>query len=72
MTVFSIFKKIHSENPEGFSERKMALWLLTKFFIVLFSKTASLVTFLKGKVYHNSSLFDWSKEKVMGPRSYTE
>ena len=56
----------------GFPDHHMVVWPLTKFFSVLFSKTAIFGDFLGGEVYHNSSLFDWSKHKVIGPRSYTE
>jgi len=41
----------------GFPGHHMMIWLLTKFFSVLFLKTAIFGDFSGGKVYHNSIPF---------------
>jgi len=56
----------------GIPDHHMIIWPLTKFFSIHFKKTAIFGDFLRGKVYHNSILFDGVAQKVIGPRSYTD
>jgi len=50
----------------------MMIWPFTKFFSIHFEKTAIFGDFLRGRVYHNSILFNGIAQKVIGPRSYTD
>jgi len=56
----------------GIPDAHLSIWPLTKVLSIHFAKTAIFGDFLRGKVYHNSILFNGFAQKVIGPRSYTD
>jgi len=54
----------------GIPDAHLSIWPLTKVLSIHFAKTAIFGDFLRGKVYHNSILFNGFAQKVIGPRSF--